>query len=606
MQFDFFGNALLALSTLLYGVIFSSVVLNKNRSASVKLMHASTGILAICIIYLSYQFLTDNFQFLYVFENSNTLLPVFYKFSALWSAHEGSFLLMIFMLALCGSVNSVIIKNDRDLQFSNAVLSFIAFFYLVFLSLTSNPFQVFPYLPANGVDLNPLLQDPLLIIHPPMLFFGYVFYAVVFSFVISGIFNKFNKGLIQILKVWSGIAWATLSVGILLGSMWAYYELGWGGYWFWDPVENVALLPWLAGTAFTHSLIFHKNKVLMSWMVFLGILAFLLSVMGSFIVRSGIINSVHAFASDPSRGVFLLSLFGLFSLASFAIFFWKSEKLSSAWPKINSKSYLILLNNIILMTILVVVFIGTLYPIFNEIWYGQKISIGPNYYSDLITPLVFLLILVFTYEQFFKQKFNYKYFLIIILLFAAYLVLHLFYEISFGLFAGYLFLGILLIRLGFFVYAKKPIAAHKIAGHLSVVALTTAILFNYEYSQKVDLVLKPNDSIQFMDTEIEFLGIEVVADQNFDSVVGNFQITSNDNVYQLASEKRVYKIGGVITSETGIKSLINRDFLIVLGDRFNDGSWSLRYSIKYGIMLIWLSSISLILSMLYGVVRRYE
>ena len=486
------------------------------------------------------------------------------------------------------------------------MLSFIAFFYLVFLSLTSNPFQVFPYLPANGVDLNPLLQDPLLIIHPPMLFFGYVFYAVVFSFVISGIFNKFNKGLIQILKVWSGIAWATLSVGILLGSMWAYYELGWGGYWFWDPVENVALLPWLAGTAFTHSLIFHKNKVLMSWMVFLGILAFLLSVMGSFIVRSGIINSVHAFASDPSRGVFLLSLFGLFSLVSFAIFFWKSEKLSSAWPKINSKSYLILLNNIILMTILVVVFIGTLYPIFNEIWYGQKISIGPNYYSDLITPLVFLLILVFTYEQFFKQKFNYKYFLIIILLFAAYLVLHLFYEISFGLFAGYLFLGILLMRLGFFVYAKKPIAAHKIAGHLSVVALTTAILFNYEYSQKVDLVLKPNDSIQFMDTEIEFLGIEIVPDQNFDSVVGNFQITSNDNVYQLASEKRVYKIGGVITSETGIKSLINRDFLIVLGDRFNDGSWSLRYSIKYGIMLIWLSSISLILSMLYGVVRRYE
>ena len=201
MQFDFFGNALLALSTLLYGVVFSSVVLNKNRSASVKLMHANTAILAICIIYLSYQFLTDNFQFLYVFENSNTLLPIFYKFSALWSAHEGSFLLMIFMLALCGSINSLIIKNDRDLQFSNAVLSFIAFFYLVFLSLTSNPFQVFPYLPANGVDLNPLLQDPLLIIHPPMLFFGYVFYAVVFSFVISGIFNKFNEGLIQILKV---------------------------------------------------------------------------------------------------------------------------------------------------------------------------------------------------------------------------------------------------------------------------------------------------------------------------------------------------------------------------------------------------------------------
>ena len=172
-----------------------------------------------------------------------------------------------------------------------------------------------------------------------MLFFGYVFYAVVFSFVISGIFNKFNEGLIQILKVWSGIAWATLSVGILLGSMWAYYELGWGGYWFWDPVENVALLPWLAGTAFTHSLIFHKNKVLMSWMVFLGILAFLLSVMGSFIVRSGIINSVHAFASDPSRGVFLLSLFGLFSLVSFAIFFGKAKNLVAHGQKLIQKLF---------------------------------------------------------------------------------------------------------------------------------------------------------------------------------------------------------------------------------------------------------------------------
>ena len=184
---------------------------------------------------------------------------------------------------------------------------------------------MFPYLPANGVDLNPLLQDPLLIIHPPMLFFGYVFYAVVFSFVISGIFNKFNEGLIQILKVWSGIAWATLSVGILLGSMWAYYELGWGGYWFWDPVENVALLPWLAGTAFTHSLIFHKNKVLMSWMVFLGILAFLLSVMGSLLLDQELLT-VFMLLRRSFKGVFLLSLFGLFFFSVFCYIFLEKRK----------------------------------------------------------------------------------------------------------------------------------------------------------------------------------------------------------------------------------------------------------------------------------------
>ena len=582
----------------------------KHASFGNKLVLANFATLLICCGYLMLQFLEDNFSFIYVFENSSTLLPTFYKISAFWSAHEGSFLLMILFLSGSMFVNNSFFSGQDWMPISNATLAFILFFYLVFQIFTSNPFLTFDVLPNNGTDLNPLLQDPLLVIHPPVLFAGYVFYAVTFSLVIAGMFIGFGKKLFQSLKLWAGVSWFTLTFAILLGSIWAYYELGWGGYWFWDPVENVVLLPWLAGTAFTHSLIFSKNKILLSWMVFLGISTFLLTILASFVVRSGILNSVHSFASDPSRGVFLLSLFGVFAFASLVLFFSKSVFLQSEWPKLLSKQYLLVLNNVVLLAILLIVFLGTLYPIVTEVFYGQKLSIGPNYFSSLITPLVLILITLFSVEQFPNLlKNNKRNFFLGVLSIALVVIIIDFLKISafsVGLYFVALVLSILLLKALVELVTKRQITiAHKVLGHLSVVLLTFAVIVNHEFSESLDVRLKPGEEVEFSNTVVRLDSVDVEGEMNFDTVVANFSIQSGETQSNLKSEKRVYKIGGVITSETGIVSTLQKDYHIVLGDRFQDGSWSIRYSINYGIMLIWISSILLLLSMLYGTIRRH-
>ena len=610
IQPDFFGNILLSFSAFLSALIFVVSLSKKHSNFGTKLVLANFATLIICCGYLFLQFLEDNFSFVYVFENSSTLLPTFYKISAFWSAHEGSFLLMILFLSGSMFINNSFFSRQNWMPISNATLAFILFFYLIFQIFTSNPFLTFDVLPNNGTDLNPLLQDPLLVIHPPVLFAGYVFYAVTFSLVIAGMFIGFDKKLFQSLKLWAGVSWFTLTFAILLGSIWAYYELGWGGYWFWDPVENVVLLPWLAGTAFTHSLIFSKNKILLSWMVFLGISTFLLTVLASFVVRSGILNSVHSFASDPSRGVFLLSLFGVFAFASLALFFSKSVFLQSEWPKLLSKQYLLVLNNVVLLAILLIVFLGTLYPIITEVFYGQKLSIGPNYFSSLITPLVLILITLFSIEQFPDLlKNNKRNFFLGVLSIALVVIIIDFLKISafsLGLYFVALVLSILLLKALVELITKRQInIAHKVLGHLSVVLLTFSVIANHEFSESLDVRLKPGEEVKFSNTVVRLDSVDVEGEMNFDTVVANFSIQSGETQSNLKSEKRVYKIGGVITSETGIVSTIQKDYHIVLGDRFQDGSWSIRYSINYGIMLIWISSILLLLSMLYGTIRRH-
>ena len=610
IQPDFFGNILLSFSAFLSALIFVVSLSKKHSNFGTKLVLANFATLIICCGYLFLQFLEDNFSFIYVFENSSILLPTFYKISAFWSAHEGSFLLMILFLSGSMFINNSFFSGQDWMPISNATLAFILFFYLVFQIFTSNPFLTFDVLPNNGTDLNPLLQDPLLVIHPPVLFAGYVFYAVTFSLVIAGMFIGFDKKLFQSLKLWAGVSWFTLTFAILLGSVWAYYELGWGGYWFWDPVENVVLLPWLAGTAFTHSLIFSKNKILLSWMVFLGISTFLLTILASFVVRSGVLNSVHSFASDPSRGVFLLSLFGVFAFASLALFFSKSVFLQSEWPKLLSKQYLLVLNNVVLLAILLIVFLGTLYPIVTEVFYGQKLSIGPNYFSSLITPLVLILITLFSVEQFPNLlKINKRKFLLGVLSIALVVIIIDFLKISalsVGLYFVALVLSILLLKALVELVTKRQInIAHKVLGHLSVVLLTFAVIANHQFSESLDVRLKPGEEVEFSNTVVRLDSVDVEGEMNFDTVVANFSIQSGETQSNLKSEKRVYKIGGVITSETGIVSTVQRDYHIVLGDRFQDGSWSIRYSINYGIMLIWISSTLLLFSMLYGTIRRH-
>jgi len=554
-------------------------------------------------VYLLSKFLTNDFSFLYVAQNSNVLLPTFYKVSAFWSAHEGSFFLMILLLSFASSVGLYISKDHAFTSYVITSQGIIVFTYLLFMIFVSSPFLRLDFAPVNGADLNPLLQDPLLAIHPPIIFSGYVFYAVTFCYVIAGLFSGFSKELFQHLKIWAGISWFTLSFGILLGSIWAYYELGWGGYWFWDPVENISLMPWIAGTALTHSLVYSRDKLLLSWMVFLAILTFLLSVFGSFIVRSGILNSVHSFAADPSRGIFLLSIFALFSLISFALFIKNFTKMESAWPKLGSRNYLVVLNNIVLSGILLVVFIGTLYPILTEVIFSQKLSIGPDYFSQLISPLVLVLIALFTYEQFMslskKTIFKLSGLLIVS---ATVLFIVLPANVYLNLIFSFVFLVVLVIKAIYdFQQRRTLIQPHKVLGHFSVALMTLAIIFNHNFSERVDIRISPGDEIKVMNADIQFESIDIVAEQNFDSVKANFVVNEN---FALTPEKRIYKVGGQITSETAVNSNIIKDYLIVLGDRFEDGSWSAAFSIKYGIFIIWLSAGLLLVSMLYGTIRR--
>ena len=603
INFDFFGNAFLTCSLLgAFYTLISSFRDNSTKSYKNTSFVIFFGLFSACC-YLSYQFVTDNFSYLYVASNSNLLLPTFYKVSALWSAHEGSFLLMIMLLALANYINNLVLVPSRNLVISNQVVSSILVLYLIFLITSSNPFYLLNPAPLNGADLNPLLQDPLLVIHPPLIFTGYVFYAVTFSFVLSALINGFTKDIFNTLKIWAGVSWFTLTMGIFLGSIWAYYELGWGGYWFWDPVENVSLMPWIAGTAFTHSLIFSREKTLEIWMVFLGIITFLLSIFGSFVVRSGILNSVHTFAADPTRGIFLLGIFAIFSVLSFYIFFTRSNLVKTSWPKFMSKNYLVLLNNIILMSILFIVLIGTLYPIILEAFTSNKLSIGPSYFSNLISPLVIALLLIFTMEQFLKQGFRK------LIVFAALIIILSLIVQQFILKDVYAYLvisGIILLALmarAFFELLKtKSIKMpHKILGHISVVILTFAVIFNHNFSQNLDLRISPGENISAIGTNLKFDSIDVIAESNFDGVKALFLV---DDVFDLAPEKRIYKVGGQITSETSIESTLFHDYLIVLGDRFPDGSWSISFSRKSGMIWIWVSSFLLMISIFYGTIRR--
>ena len=602
ISIDVTGNLLLWVATIgcFLGAFFS--YLGRHEQAR-RLIFFISAVLLLASAYLTIQFLNDNFSFLYVAQNSNVLLPIYYKLSAFWGAHEGSFLLMIVLLSLSITLSNYFIRNEKLIMQSNFYALSILFLYLLFIVIASNPYYILSDPPINGADLNPLLQDPLLAIHPPLIFSGYVFYAITFCFVISGATGIFSKELFSVIKVWSSISWFTLTLGILLGSIWAYYELGWGGYWFWDPVENVSLMPWIAGTAFSHSLIYSKTKIMLSWMVFLSIITFLLSVFGSFIVRSGILNSVHSFASDPDRGIFLLGILSIFTFASFIIFFRSGEIFKGNWPRFGSINYLLLLNNILLMTILLVILLGTLYPIFTEVIYESKLSVGPNYFSELITPLTIALIGLFTFEQFLRLKgktFTISALSILILSMGLYFYFEQMIFLSL-IIVGAMCLS-LLVNLFITILNRQYISKiHKIFGHLSVTALTFSILFNHNFSENIDIKVSEGDQINLLNSKILFEKVEIVTDSNFNGVKAKFLI---DEKHYLYPEKRIYKVGGQITSETAVNTTFIKDYLIVLGDRFQDGSWSVTFSKKYGILMIWMSSFALLLSIFYGGLRR--
>ena len=359
----------------------------------------SHGFLFLTASFLIYVWLavTDNFSVQYIASHSNSNLPTFYKISSIWSAHEGSMFLWIVFLALWGFVFNIKINNDQILKSKTVgIISIVLVGFLLFLLITSNPFQtILPIAPLNGADINPVLQDPALAIHPPTLYLGYVGFVIPFacalSFLIKGDPSIKWEALI---KKWSVVAWIFLTVGITLGSWWAYYELGWGGYWFWDPVENIALMPWLAATAFIHSLnVSIKSSHLRIWTILLAILVFSLSLFGAFIVRSGIIDSVHSFANDPDRGLYLLGFIGLIIISSTSLFIFRMSQIKAIGPiKKYSKESYISINNIIFGTLIFSIMLGVIYPLIYEYMFNQKISVGAPFYNAIFIPITIIAI----------------------------------------------------------------------------------------------------------------------------------------------------------------------------------------------------------------------
>ena len=388
------------LSTAIFMLTFTLVlILDRSVSHSTLLIKRSYShaFLLFLISFLLYVYLalTDYFSVSYIAQHSNSLLPNFSKVTSIWSAHEGSMFLWIIFLSLWGFIFNL--STDRDLKVKNlsiGIISIIIVGFQLFLLITSNPFEVvLPFAPENGADINPVLQDPALAIHPPILYLGYVGFVIPFAYALAFLINKDQSiEWEKKVKSWSVMAWVFLTIGISLGSWWAYYELGWGGYWFWDPVENVALMPWLAATAFLHSLsVASKSNVLRIWTLLLSIIVFSLSLFGAFIVRSGIIDSIHSFANDPQRGMYLLAFIAVILFVSLGLFASRLNMFESSKNiKALSKESFISLNNIFFGVLIFSTMMGITYPLIYELIYDQKISVGAPFYNAIYAPITIL------------------------------------------------------------------------------------------------------------------------------------------------------------------------------------------------------------------------
>ena len=555
----------------------------------------------------------DNFNVLYIAQHSNTNLPLFYKISSIWSAHEGSMFLWIVFLGLWGAVYNSFVSNSQPLKaLSVGIISIIAVGFLLFLLLTSNPFEtILPIAPINGADINPVLQDPALAIHPPILYLGYVGFVIAFShaiaFLITGDPSIKWENLV---RSWSVVSWVFLTIGISLGSWWAYYELGWGGYWFWDPVENVALMPWLAATAFIHSLrVSSKSSLLRIWTILLSIIVFSLSLFGAFIVRSGIIDSVHSFANDPERGLYLLGFTGFLIITSMILFSFRFPILSSNKTiAALSKESFISINNIIFGTLIFSTMLGILYPLIYEFLYEQKISVGAPFYNAIYIPTTILacLFLFFSIDSKWQRGFKKSFFvtpmfisviLSMISTFATYyllLITDLWILIS--IFTGSLIIFRYLIVVKDYFLNNKYSNPFSIIAHLGLGILVISIALNSELSTERALNIKMNESDTYRDYKITFDDLRLIKKSNYDSVRASFLLTGPDGKnIELSPEKRKYFARGQVTTETAIHLTPLKDIYMTIGDQLDDGSWIVNIQFNYFIRWIWFSAIMMAL-----------
>ena len=609
MIYNFIGYYSLVIGLIIGLSLFYFSYKNFNNSNTLDTKILSFTFLQLFFVVISFlclifSFVISDFSNETVFNNSHTTKPLFYKISGTWGNHEGSLLLWLLVLTLFIFLFLVRTKN-QPVKYKILTLVFqqiIIIGFFLFLIKTSNPFNyIFP-IPTEGLGLNPILQDPALAIHPPILYLGYVGSSIIFSSVLAATSLKIiSISWASHIKKWILISWIFLTLGILLGSIWAYYELGWGGFWFWDPVENVSLMPWLALTTLLHCiLVLEKKSILTSWVIILSITTFTLSMCGTFLVRSGILNSVHTFANDPERGLFILIfLFTLIFLSIFIFIFFHSEK-----EKIEnnffwlSKESSILVNNWFMMYFLSVVLIGTIYPIFLEVITANKISVGPPFYNKLIIPFLIPFLLAMAIgpklnwiKSDFKDKFYMIIFLMISFLLSALIIrkFNISFLINTILVTSAFFLFFSTLR-EFFIKRLKNLSQN--IAHFGFSLLILSIIFNNIFSNEVITNLKIGETFKSEKFTINFENINQEDGKNFKAIIGKFNVLYTDGSSDtLNPELRIYNQPNIITSEADIKTNLLTDKFMTMNYVQNQEYFNIRYQIKPFMIWIWISVI---------------
>jgi len=605
------GNTLLSLNILIgiSIIYFSFKNLNNNKILiGKKIYHLclfQSTFIIICFLTLVSAFIVSDFSIITVYQNSHSLKPFLYKISGTWGNHEGSLLLWAIILTIFSFFflfyNKYHPKNYRI--YSLIIQNILILGFLFFLLFNSNPFSMVSPTPKEGLGLNPILQDPALAIHPPLLYVGFVGSSIYFSAAMASLITNYSGKLFaQSIKNWVLISWSFQTLGILAGSIWAYYELGWGGFWFWDPVENASLLPWFAMSALLHSLIvLEKRNLLYFWVIILCLLTFILSVTGTFLVRSGILNSVHTFANDPSRGLYILIFLSLMIFASVLLFFSKFKN-NSYNLNSNSKETFILINNWFMIFYLITVLLGTIYPIFTEVLTDHKVSVGPPFYNAVIIPIVVIFLFFMSVGpriKWIKNKFynlNLLFKILIASIFINFCIIYLFQGYS-------LMSNFIIISALFLVFAslmdlykslkKQNIELPRVISHLAFGFLILFIGLNYNFSIEKDFNLKVGEKKVFENYSIEFQNLKLEDFKNYKAVIGEFNISKSDeNLNQsLYPEIRIYEKPSTITYEASIRSDLLKDYYITMSNIDRSEYYNIKFQKKPFMMWIWISVI---------------
>ena len=614
-----FGSLSLSiLFSLLIIVSFFYEIKIKNKKIFYYLVYFSTACIIISFFSLMLGYIQSDFSNYNVFQNSHSSKPLIYKIAGTWGNHEGSMLLWLTIMLLYNfvfSLNKTLEENLKKLTIIFQSCLYLRFSLFVFFS--SNSFLVNTIPMSEGMGLNPILQDPALAIHPPMLYLGYVGFSLILSLALAGlVLDKIDNKWLSICKKWALFCWSMLTGGIALGSYWAYYELGWGGWWFWDPVENVSLMPWIAGLALVHSLMMtKKEQILKRWIVFLSILCFSLSVFGTFLVRSGILTSVHSFASDSSRGIFILIIFLVVTGFSFILFIFKS---TDSTKKLNllfiNKTSALVFNNIIMLIACITILLGTIYPIIIEVIYNKRISVGAPYFNSTALPILlpgFLLMSVapaLSWQTNKLPKFKNYFFTF----FAISILSLIISRISFFNIWGFtgIILGLFIIFASLitfynnfikFKFKKFLIYNNALIAHIGVgimiLGITCSSVFQKEYNQSFHI----GEEKKIGKYLYKLNDVKLFEEGNYQELKAFFKIYEKNKILsEIRPSKRYYFVSKMITTEAGIYHNWFQDFYIVLGDE-NDKKWNVKIYQNPLINLIWLGVILMIFSGILGI-----